>query len=180
MVPTVLDRIFDPFYTTKGPGEGTGMGLSVVHGIVKSHKGIIHVQSEPNKGTRFEIFFPSLTNEALTAPKPKIPVPTGAEKILLVDDEATLVDLGYEILSSFGYQVTTRTNALDALAAFEEAPHQYDLIITDLTMPKMTGLDLSGRILQIRPDIPIIICSGYSETKHHEIAKNPWGAGDSH
>ncbi|MDX9788040.1 MAG: ATP-binding protein [Desulfobacterales bacterium] len=172
MTRSVLERIFDPFFTTKGPGEGTGMGLSVVHGIVKSHNGTIHVQSEPNKGTRFDIFFPSPAGVARVEHKPQVPVPTGAEKILLVDDEPSLVNLGYEILSSFGYQVTTRTNGIEALAIFEETPDRFDLVITDLTMPKITGLDLSGKILQIRPDIPIILCSGYSETKHHDIAKS--------
>ncbi|MFH0727362.1 MAG: ATP-binding protein [Pseudomonadota bacterium] len=171
MDSAVLDHIFEPFYTTKGPGEGTGMGLAVVHGIIKTHEGAILVKSEPGKGTCFELFFPSL--DRIIAPKPEtsIPAPSGNERILLVDDETSLVKVGEQMLASFGYQVTTATGSLEALRIFKAAPHRFDLIITDLTMPKMTGLDLSSNIRQLRADIPIILCTGFSEAIQPETVQ---------
>jgi signal transduction histidine kinase len=171
MTREVIERIFEPFYTTKGPGEGTGMGLSVVHGIVKGHEGVILVQSEPGKGTSFDIFLPSMASDL----EPEIFQDTrpesGIEHILLVDDEASLTDLGVQMLSSYGYHVSTAANGLDALAVFKKDPEDFDLVITDMTMPKMTGLDLSHNIRQLREDIPIILCTGYTETVRMETAK---------
>jgi CheY-like chemotaxis protein len=158
----LLERIYDPFFTTKEKGGGTGLGLSTVHGIVKGLKGAISVYSEEGKGTRFSIFLPAHSGEdskeGFTVPE----LPTGNERILLVDDEASLVDVGKTQLKSLGYKVSTRTSPLEALALFQKRPLQYDLVITDLTMPKMTGLDLAREIIQIRSDIPIILCSGFS------------------
>jgi signal transduction histidine kinase len=172
MERSILDRIFEPFYTTKEQGEGTGMGLAVVHGIIKAHGGVILVQSVPEKGTCFELFFPSLDRVATSAPEMSPPVPTGNERILLVDDEEPLVKVGEQMLVSFGYKVTTKTNGLEALKVFKAAPDQFDLVITDLTMPKMTGLDLSSQILELRADMPIILCTGFSEAIQTETAKN--------
>jgi signal transduction histidine kinase len=168
----VLNRIFEPFYTTKQPGEGTGMGLAVVHGIIKAHDGAILVQSEPEKGSCFELFFPSLDRVATSTPEMSPPVPTGSERILLVDDEAPLVKVGEQMLVSFGYKVTTKTNSREALKVFKADPHQFDLVITDLTMPKMTGLDLSLQILELRADMPIILCTGFSEAIQTETVKS--------
>jgi signal transduction histidine kinase len=171
MDSTVLVRIFEPFYTTKEPGEGTGMGLAVVHGIIKTHDGAILAHSEPGKGTCFELFFPSLDGVALSKAETNTPAPSGNERILLVDDEEPLLKLGRKMLASFGYQVTTATNGVQALKVFRETPHQFDLVITDLTMPKMTGLDLSRNILELNADMPIILCTGFSEVIQAETAK---------
>ena len=171
MERSVLDRVFEPFYTTKEPGEGTGMGLAVVHGIIKAHDGAVIVQSEPEKGARFELFFPSLDRKETPTPEMRSPVLNGNERILLVDDEEPLVKIGEQMLVSFGYKVTTKTSSSEALKAFKAAPDQFDLIITDLTMPKMTGLDLSSQILELRADMPIILCTGFSEEIQTETAK---------
>jgi signal transduction histidine kinase/CheY-like chemotaxis protein len=172
MNPAVLERIFDPFFTTKGPGEGTGMGLAVVHGIVKAHDGAILVHSELGGGTCFEVFFPSLESPVNLLEDKTSPAPTGKEHILLVDDEVSLVVLGTKMLSSLGYNVTTCSNSVEALAAFQKDANGFDLVITDLTMPKMTGLDLSSTILQLRPDIPIILCTGFSDVLQDGTAKS--------
>jgi signal transduction histidine kinase/CheY-like chemotaxis protein len=173
MERSVLDRIFEPFYTTKGPGEGTGMGLAVVHGIMKTHDGAVLVQSEPGRGTCFELFFPSLDLTVASGLETNtVAIPTGKEHILLVDDEEPLVKVGEQMLVSFGYRVTTATSSLEALKVFKAAPYQFDLVITDLTMPKMTGLDLSNQILELRADMPIILCTGFSDAIQTETAKS--------
>jgi signal transduction histidine kinase/CheY-like chemotaxis protein len=171
MTQTVLNRIFDPFFTTKGPGEGTGMGLAVVHGIMQAHDGVVLASSELGKGTCFEVFFPSLESKIHPLQDEPSPAPTGKERILLVDDETALVALGEKMLSTLGYHVTTKTSSMKALAVFQENPDQFDLVITDLTMPKMTGLDLSSTILRLRPDTPIILCTGFSDILQEDTAK---------
>ncbi|SEA55530.1 PAS domain S-box-containing protein [Desulfuromusa kysingii] len=163
MSPEVLTRIFDPFYTTKKQGEGTGMGLSVVHGIVQNHDGFISVESIPEKGTTFNVFFPLSTKEA----ERKEAVDShngwqGTEHILLIDDEKMLVELWKEILEYMGYRVTATTSAVAALAMFQADPASYDLIVTDQTMPEMAGDVLTQKALQIRSDLPVIICTGHS------------------
>ena len=163
MEPGVLERIFEPFFTTKGPEKGTGLGLSVVHGIVKSHGGIIRVYSEPGRGTTFKVFLPRAEGGEEFETVSGRPMPVGSERILLVDDERTLAELGHQMLSELGYRVETRTAPLEALAAFKAAPEKYDLVITDLAMPQMTGLKLARRLAEIRPDVPIILCSGFSD-----------------
>jgi PAS domain S-box-containing protein len=159
----VLKRIFDPFYTTKETGRGTGMGLAVVHGIVKSHGGTISVTSKPGKGTCFDLRFP-LVNLPLTLGADLAEdLPRGTESILLVDDEIFLADLGKEMLEQLGYRVDARSCSVEALAALHANKGRYDLLITDMTMPDLTGDELTARALKLFPDLPVIICTGYSE-----------------
>ncbi|HBZ56989.1 MAG TPA: hybrid sensor histidine kinase/response regulator, partial [Syntrophobacteraceae bacterium] len=171
MAPEVLERVFEPYFTTKKQGEGTGMGLAVVHGIVKRHRGAIAIHSEPDKGTIVEIYLPRI--DAPTAPleEGRIPYPRGHEHILFVDDESSLVAMAQHMLERLGYQVTVQTSSLGALEAFRSHPQDFDLIITDLTMPNMTGLDLTREILKERPEIPVIMCTGFSELLTPEDAK---------
>jgi signal transduction histidine kinase/CheY-like chemotaxis protein len=159
-----LDRIFDPFFTTKEVGQGTGLGLAVVHGIVQSHGGAIKVYSEPGAGTAFHIVLPCKAEEAhAEAVEESAPVARGTERVLLVDDEEMLLNIGKSMLESLDYQVTAAPGSVEALSLFRKRPSDFDLIMTDQTMPAMTGDSLARQCLQIRPDIPIILCSGYSE-----------------
>jgi len=166
----VMDRIFDPFFTTKSEGEGTGMGLAVVHGIVKNHGGIITVYSEPEKGSVFTVFFPAIERRLVHDPRPEKPLVGGTESILFVDDEAPLVELGKTILAPFGYQVTGVKRSIEALELFEKEPRRFDLVITDLTMPQISGDRLAQRFLEINPEIPIILCTGFSASIDREHA----------
>jgi len=170
MEPSVLQRIFEPYFTTKEPGKGTGLGLAVVHGIVKSHGGKIKVYSEVGKGTTFTMFFPRAMGFEKVEDKPMQPLSMGTEKILFVDDEEALTDLGRQILGELGYQVETRTSPIEALEAFRANPQKFDLVITDMTMPQMTGLNLARKIMEIRPGMPIILCIGFSEQAHEQAA----------
>jgi len=157
-----LNRIFDPFYTTKEPGAGTGMGLSVVHGIVQAHNGAVAVESQPGQGTTFQVYLPVMKEGAAPPRQDLEALPGGSESILLVDDEPALVEVGRRILERLGYQVTTVTSSLEAAELFEESPEQFDLVITDYTMPGLTGTALAERITAARPGTPIIMCTGYS------------------
>ncbi len=163
MTSEVVNRIYDPFFTTKEKGEGTGMGLSVVHGIVKSHGGEVIVHSEPGKGTSFEIYFPAMEKTEIRKTEAVLPLPIGNERILFVDDEPSLVHIGKQILEPLGYKIEARTSSLEALELFKVKSEKFDLVITDMTMPKMTGDDLAREILKIRTNIPIILCTGYSK-----------------
>jgi CheY-like chemotaxis protein len=158
-----IDRIFDPYFTTKEIGKGTGMGLAVVHGIIKEHNGFIKVKSELGKGTTFNIFFPAIEKEAVAETKTDEKLPTGNESILFIDDEKPLAQLGHQRLERLGYKVEASTSPLDALELFRSKSDQFDLVITDMTMPQMTGEKLIKEILNIRSDIPIILCTGFSE-----------------
>jgi len=163
MDKNTLERIFEPFFTTKETGQGTGMGLAVTHGIVKAHGGAITVKSEPGKGSTFYVYLPLLETEAEEdAPGDAESLPTGTEHVLFVDDETVLVDIGRQMLERLGYHVTARTSSIEALEVFKAKPDSFHLVITDQTMPNMTGVDLTKEILRIRPDIPIIICTGYN------------------
>jgi PAS domain S-box-containing protein len=159
----IIERIFDPYFTTKGPGEGTGLGLSVVQGIVKSLHGAISVSSDLEKGTTFRLLLPRVDSPRPEEQEPSQVLPTGSERVLFVDDEPTLADLGKEMLESLGYFVVTTTNSVDALECFREDPGAFDLVITDMTMPGLTGRELAEELMTIRPDIPVILCTGYSE-----------------
>ncbi len=173
IAPEIKDRIFDPFFTTKPPGSGSGLGLSVVHGIVEGHKGIIEVDSKQGHGTEFHIYFPQIegkVDEKYTKRAKPLPFPSGQESILFVDDEADIRDVNQRVLERLGYTVTNSSSSSEALEAFNANPKMFDLVITDMTMPHMTGDILSQKLMQIRPDIPIIICSGYSEQINTEKA----------
>ncbi|MGO9136928.1 MAG: PAS domain S-box protein, partial [Syntrophales bacterium] len=168
----IMDRIFDPFFTTKKPGEGTGLGLSVVYGIVRSYGGAITVQSEVGKGTEFNVYLPLLTEvEYKQEAKVETPIPSGKERILFVDDEPALVQLATSTLSSLGYEVVGRTSSLEALELFRMRPDSFDLVITDMTMPNMTGSEFAQQLMRIRPGISIILSTGFSEGMTQEKAR---------
>jgi PAS domain S-box-containing protein len=159
-----MDKIFEPYFTTKEPGKGTGLGLSVVYGIIKEHQGEINVTSRPGKGTSFTIYLPVIdSRESIDVTKNSSLSPTGTEHILLVDDEPQIVKLEKLMLERLGYKVTELTNSPEALEMFKKNPDMYDLVISDMSMPKMTGDQLAGELLTVKPDIPIIICTGFSE-----------------
>jgi len=160
--PNNIDKIFDPFFTTKGVGKGTGMGLSVVHGIIKDHGGVINVSSKLGEGTTFTIFLPK-TEARINKTESDDALPTGTENILVVDDEEHLVFLLKKNMERLGYKVTAMTNSLETLELFKKDPHRYDLIITDLTMPHLTGDRLASKVTAIRPDMPVIIATGYAD-----------------
>ena len=171
MPPDVMKRIFEPFFTTKGVGEGTGMGLPVVYGIVKSLHGTITVESEPGMGSTFRVFLPiARTDEKLESSEAQV-TPKGTERILFVDDEELLMEWGQAVLERLGYSVTTLTDSTEALKTFSSDPSRFDLVITDQTMPKLTGLNLARELLTIRNNIPIIICTGHSDGVSPEKAR---------
>ncbi|MEN8199674.1 MAG: response regulator [Thermodesulfobacteriota bacterium] len=165
MTQDLQDRIFEPYFTTKGKGKGTGLGLAVAHGIVASCKGNISVSSEPGRGSTFRILLPVAREDqarkelALDA----LSLPRGEEHILLVDDEPEVLDVAEEILTSLGYRVTPENSSKKALELFQSRKNDFDLILTDLTMPEMTGIKLSTEILTIRPEVPVILCTGFSD-----------------
>ncbi|NWH05560.1 hybrid sensor histidine kinase/response regulator [Desulfobacter latus] len=162
--PELRDKIFDPYFTTKEKGKGTGLGLSIVYSIVKAHKGDITVYSEIGKGTTFNIYLPVIRRTGISDLKNSIEkIPTGNERILLVDDEEPIAKLEKQMLERIGYSVTRQTSPLEALICFKENPHAFDLILSDMNMPRMTGLQLAKEIKSIRNDIPIIISTGFSD-----------------
>jgi PAS domain S-box-containing protein len=169
--PEIRDKIFDPYFTTKEVGKGAGMGLAIIHGIVTTSGGFVVCDSELGKGTVFRVFFPALERGEAETPVAAAPAPTGKEHILLVDDEEMLADMGQTMLERLGYEVTVRTSSLEALNAFQNQPDRFDAVITDQTMPGMTGLDLARRMLQIRPGMPIILCTGHSNLASEAQAK---------
>jgi PAS domain S-box-containing protein len=172
MDPMTLGRVFEPYFTTKDPAKGTGMGLAVVHGIVKGCGGGIRVESEAGAGSTFTIFFPLLDIEAEAAPAPPPEeVAGGTEHILLVDDEVQITEMERQMLERLGYTVTVRTSSVEALEAFRAAPERFDLIITDQTMPNITGAVLTRQCRNIRPDVPVILCTGFSEALSPEEAR---------
>lgn len=159
----LIDRIFEPFFTTQSQGKGSGMGLSVVHGIVQTHQGQIFVQSLPGQGARFEVLLPAITEaKGSLAIVQSIPV-KGSGRIMVVDDEKALGLMMERMLTKLGYEITVHRNPSQALAMFQDQPLDFDLVITDLTMPQMTGDVLAEKLLQIRPDLPVLLCTGHGD-----------------
>lgn len=171
MTREVLERIFDPYFTTKKSGEGTGLGLSVVQGIIRSHGGVIDVSSVPGEGTAFHIYLPAVSAGTEEEDLAVDPLPTGTERILFIDDEEALVLAGQRILEHLGYEVVTCTSGREAFERFRAEPHGFDLMISDQTMPQTTGLDLASKVLRIRPEMPIILYTGFSSGATEEKAK---------
>ncbi len=172
MEQKTMTHIFDPYFTTKGKGEGTGLGLAVVHGIVKSCQGHITVYSEPGKGTRFHVYLPRIAETPyLAEANHNKAIPTGAERILVVDDDAVITTMLEAILQRLGYQVTSSGDSLEALALIEQDPMAFDLLITDMTMPHLTGFELTVKALAIRSDLPVILCTGFSDLINKEQAE---------
>ena len=169
--PEIMDRIFDPYFTTKEVGKGSGMGLAVVHGIIKNHAGAITVDSQRGKGAIFTMLFPVVTEKPVMEVKTPDEIPHGNETILLVDDEERIVNMTQKILERLGYTVETKINPIEALELFRLKAAKFDLVITDMTMPQMTGVKLSEKLMEIRKDIPVIVCTGHSSLINEEKAK---------
>ncbi|MFH1982043.1 MAG: ATP-binding protein [Pseudomonadota bacterium] len=173
IAPEVMDRIFDPFFTTKGVNEGTGMGLSVVHGIVSHHAGAVTVYSKPDKGATFHVLLPLVTPKKTRTGNDDTAesIPKGSGSILIVDDDASLLEMEAEMLQRLGYRVTAFAAPLEALEYYREHLKDVDLVITDQTMPKMTGARLAKELMQIASDVRIILCTGYSEVLSEKEAR---------
>ena len=169
--PETLERIFDPFFTTKAPGEGTGMGLSVVHGIAKSYGGSVTVKSLPGEGSTFSVYLPKASGRPDSEVASSPATPRGNEHVLFVDDEESLAELGRDRLTSLGYNVLASTNSREILEIFKAGPHTFDLVITDFTMPHLTGIKLAEELRKIRNDIPIILCTGHADVVSSEEAQ---------
>ena len=170
--PNLMDKIFEPYFTTKEQGKGTGLGLAVAYGIIKEHKGDIKVHSEIGIGTTFDIYLPLMKKaDNIETYEQTKDNPKGNEHVLLVDDEEPIAQLERQMLERLGYKVTARINSKEALEAFKAKPNAFDLVITDMTMPNMTGDQLSKELKEIRPDIPVIICTGFSERISKENAE---------
>ncbi len=172
IAPEIKERIFDPYFTTKETGKGTGMGLSIVHGIVKRFGGFISLLSEADKGTTLHVFFPVIDEDIVPSDQDDAQIEMGDEHILFIDDEEIMVEVGKVMLERLGYRVTVKTSSLEALEIFQDNPNQFDAVVTDQTMPHMTGADLAQKMLTIRPDLPIILCTGYSTTISEQKAKS--------
>jgi signal transduction histidine kinase/CheY-like chemotaxis protein len=170
MSSEVQKNIFDPFFTTKPKDQGTGLGLSVVHGIVKKHGGEISVESLLNQGTAFHVYFPIINEEASLEAEAQEPDYGGTEHIMVVDDEVVITRVMRRMLTKMGYKITTYTDSLLAAKDFRDNPHDYDAVITDMTMPNMTGAELARELLSQRPELPIIMTTGYSEVIDKEKA----------
>jgi CheY-like chemotaxis protein len=171
MSKDVLERIFEPYFTTKKVGEGTGMGLAVVHGIIKGYDGDIQVSSEPGDGTTFNVYLPRIYEETQGEDQAPAKAPRGDETIMLIDDEDQIARMLEQMLANLGYRVQAVGDPLEALERFENNPQAYDLIITDMTMPKITGDLLARELMKIRPDIPVILCTGFSKLIDEEKAR---------
>ncbi len=172
MQRALLNRIFDPYFTTKKLREGTGLGLAVVHGIVKNCNGHITVYSEPGNGSSFHVYWPRITQEESVYKTPvQEDVPTGSERILIIDDEPAIIRMERRLVESLGYKVTSMTSPLKALQLLSVQPDLCDLVLTDMTMPKMNGAELAQKIIKIRTDMPVILCTGFSELINEDKAR---------
>ena len=167
----VMGSIFEPYFTTKGPGEGTGLGLAMVHGIVESYGGKISFDSKIGKGTIFTIYFPITKKDGTDRPYESEKYSSGNERVLFVDDEAAIAKMGGRVLEQFGYKTTTRSSSVEALELFRSKPNDFDLVISDMTMPNITGDQLAAELMIIRPDIPIILCTGFSKRLSDKTAE---------
>ncbi|MGO9375756.1 MAG: ATP-binding protein [Syntrophobacteraceae bacterium] len=172
MDSATLEHIFDPYFTTKGVGKGSGLGLAVVHGILERHQGKIVVYSKPGEGTTFNVYLPKIESVAALKCEIDTLIPKGNERIIFVDDEEVLADLGQQMLEHLGYSVLRKTSSVEALELFMAQPEHFDLVVTDYTMPQMTGADLAKEVMRIRPDIPVILCTGFTERITEEKAKD--------
>jgi CheY-like chemotaxis protein len=161
----ILERIFDPFFTTKAPGIGTGLGLSVARGIILDHGGFITAESEEGRGTKFSVYLPAYSGTEVQTPAERVDaeIPGGSERILIVDDEHVIAEMIRLLFQKLGYTIKTAPGGDEALEIFNSAPDEFDLVITDQVMPGMSGLDLTREIKKIRPEMPVILCTGYSE-----------------
>ena len=172
MKQSIMDRIFEPYFTTKKEGKGTGLGLAILHGIVKSHGGHISFYSEPGKGAEFKVYLPVIKKQKETSKvETDASIQKGNERILLVDDQDIIVQMEKQMLEQLGYHVTDRISSVDVLEVFRADPDKFDLVITDMTMPNMTGEQLADELIKIRSDIPVILCTGFSEKMSEEKAK---------
>ena len=168
--PQIIDRIFDPYFTTKEIGQGTGLGLAMVHSIVQSYGGVMHVDSVLGEGATFELLLPEIKDvEHHGQTFENSELPAGTEHILLVDDEKHLVGIGQRILGRLGYQVVGKTGSIGAMETFKADPVAFDLVITDMTMPRMTGIELAQNIRAIKPDFPILLCTGFNNNMKPEF-----------
>jgi two-component system, cell cycle sensor histidine kinase and response regulator CckA len=161
--PEVIERIFDPFFTLKKPGEGTGMGLAVIQGIVKEIGGTVAVRSEMGRGSVFDVFLPRIDHLSVEGEALSEALPTGEGCILFIDDEAFLVKSAVRFLEGAGFEVVGCTSGFEALEIFKKAPQRFDLVVTDAVMPKMSGIELARELMNIRSDIPVVLCTGFSE-----------------
>ena len=171
MGPDVIGKIFDPYFTTKRFGNGTGMGLSIIHGILRECGGTISVESRLGKGSTFRVHFPVVGTTDMQEIEEDKNIPSGNENILFIDDEKLISEVGTEMLQRLGYKVTAKRSSIEALKTFKNNPKKFDLVITDQTMPNLSGSDLSRQMIQIKPDIPIILCTGYSDSINEYQAK---------
>jgi CheY-like chemotaxis protein len=172
MDAVTLERIYDPFFTTKPVGKGTGLGLSMVHGIVKAHEGCIRVRSHPGRGTTFEIYFPALATFVPPAVHRTVEIAAGGgERILYVDDDELAGRAITRLLERFGYRVDHRALPADALAFFRRAPRDHDLVITDLAMPGMPGTELAAEMIRLRPDLPVLLITGYMDAMQDDAVR---------
>jgi len=170
MSPDVVQRIFEPYFTTKKRGEGTGLGLALVHGIVESHGGAITVTSERDRGTTFDVYLPIIAGAQTLDDSTEEEAPKGNERILLVDDEEHLAEMVSGMLASLGYQVVAKNTPIEALHLFRDDPQKFDLVITNVNMPDMSGTDLAGEMLALRNDIPVVLCTGFAQGLTDELA----------
>lgn len=171
MDAATLERIFDPYFTTKAVGKGSGLGLAVVHGIVNGHEGAITVSSEAGKGTTFHVYLPRIERRLMSPGKLSSSIPGGSERILFVDDEALLADIWQKTLEPLGYEVIVRTSSTEAFELFRAHPEYFDLVITDYVMPHMTGIDLAKQMMRLRPETPVILCTGWRDRTTEEKIK---------
>lgn len=170
--PDIMERVFEPYYTTKEIDKGLGMGLAVVDGIIKKHEGAIHIKSEVGKGTTVEVFFPLIETQADIKTAQKKTLPASTERVLLIDDEPSILKMLTQMINRYGYEVTGSSASVEALELFRRQPHGFDLVITDMSLPHMPGDRLAREMMRIRPDIPVILCTGHNERMNEKKALN--------